>query len=143
MVPETWFFRDREAFAELARLAGERLAREPARVLRILSVACSTGEEPYSAAMALLDAGIAAARFAIDAIDISGHAIAHAEHALYGRSAFRGHSPAFRERYFSEAAGGWQLREGVRRRVRFAQGDLFEDAAVGEVRYDFIFAAMS
>ncbi|MCL9845966.1 CheR family methyltransferase [Ralstonia solanacearum] len=139
VVPETWFFRDREAFAELARLAGERLAREPARVLRILSVACSTGEEPYSAAMALLDAGIAAARFAIDAIDISGHAIAHAEHALYGRSAFRGHSPAFRDRYFSEAAGGWQLREGVRRRVRFAQGDLFEDAAAGEVRYDFIF----
>ncbi len=140
VVPETWFFRDREAFAELVRLAGERLAREPARVLRILSVACSTGEEPYSAAMALLDAGIAPARFVIDAIDISGHAIAHAEHALYGRSAFRGHAPAFRDRYFSEAAdGGWQLRESVRRRVHFAQGDLFEDAAVGEVRYDFIF----
>ncbi|MEZ0189005.1 CheR family methyltransferase [Ralstonia solanacearum] len=140
VVPETWFFRDREAFAELARLAGERLVREPARVLRILSVACSTGEEPYSAAMALLDAGIAAARFVIDAIDISGHAIAHAEHALYGRSAFRGHAPAFRDRYFSEEAdGGWQLRESVRRRVRFAQGNLFEDAAAGEVRYDVIF----
>ncbi|MGA4046994.1 CheR family methyltransferase [Ralstonia nicotianae] len=139
VVPETWFFRDREAFAELARLAGERLVREPARVLRILSVACSTGEEPYSAAMALLDAGIAPARFAIDAIDISGRAIDQAEHALYGRNAFRGHPLTFRDRYFSEVADGWQLNERVRRRVRFTQGNLFDETMDGEARYDFIF----
>ncbi len=139
VVPETWFFRDSEAFAVLARRAGERLAREPARVLRILSVPCSSGEEPYSAAMALLDAGIAPARFVIDAVDISGRAIAQAERAFYGRNAFRGHSLAFRDRHFSEAAGGWQLSEGVRQRVRFAQGNLFEDAVEGEARYDFIF----
>ncbi|MHA6907885.1 CheR family methyltransferase [Ralstonia pseudosolanacearum] len=139
VVPETWFFRDREAFAELARLAGERLVREPARVLRILSVACSTGEEPYSAAMALLDAGIAPAGFAIDAIDISGRAIDQAEHALYGRNAFRGDPLTFRDRYFSEVADGWQLKERVRRRVRFTQGNLFDEATDGEARYDFIF----
>lgn len=139
VVPETWFFRDREAFAALARLAGERLVREPARVLRILSVPCSSGEEPYSAAMALLDAGIAPARFAIDAIDISGRAIAQAERAFYGRNAFRGQPLAFRDRHFSEAGGGWQLSESVRQRVRFAQGNLFEDAVDGEARYDFVF----
>ena len=54
VVPETWFFRDREAFATLARLATERLAALPGRVIRVLSAPCSTGEEPYSAAMALL-----------------------------------------------------------------------------------------
>ncbi|MHA6882212.1 CheR family methyltransferase [Ralstonia pseudosolanacearum] len=139
VVPETWFFRDNEAFAELARLAGERLVREPVRVLRILSVACSTGEEPYSAAMALLDAGIDPARFAIDAIDISGRAIDQAEHALYGRNAFRGDPLTFRDRYFSEVADGWQLKERVRRRVRFIQGNLFDEATDGEARYDFIF----
>jgi chemotaxis protein methyltransferase WspC len=59
VVPETWFFREREAFAALARLGAKRLAAQPGEVLRVLSVPCSSGEEPYSAAMALLDAGLA------------------------------------------------------------------------------------
>ncbi len=60
VVPETWFFRDREAFTMLARIGHEAwLRRAPAsRVLRLLSLPSSTGEEPYSMAMALLDAGI-------------------------------------------------------------------------------------
>lgn len=138
VVPETWFFRDREAFVALARLAGEKLVREPMRVLRILSLPCSTGEEPYSAVMALLDAGIDPARFTIDAIDISARAIELAKRAVYGRNAFRGHPLAFRERHFIEAEGGWQLHEAVRGAVRFAQANLF-DAAADDAVYDFIF----
>jgi len=138
VVPETWFFRDREAFVTLARLAGEKLAREPMRVLRILSAPCSTGEEPYSAAMALLDAGIDPARFTIDAIDISARAIAMAGRAEYGRNAFRGHPLTFRERHFKEAAAGWQLSDTVRACVRFGQANL-SDAPADDTRYDFIF----
>lgn len=138
VVPETWFFRDREAFVTLARLAGEKLAREPMRVLRILSAPCSTGEEPYSAAMALLDAGIDPARFTIDAIDISVRAIEQARRAVYGRNAFRGHPLAFRDRHFTEADGGWRLSETVRGRVRFTQANL-SDAPADDTRYDFIF----
>ena len=62
IVPETWFFRYPESFATLARLALKRLAEiKGMRALRILSLPCSTGEEPYSIAMALFDAGLAAA----------------------------------------------------------------------------------
>ena len=139
VVPETWFFRDREAFATLAQQAHARLVREPMRVLRILSVPCSTGEEPYSAAMALLDAGIDPARFAIDAIDISGRAIEQAQRAVYGRNAFRGHPLTFREHHFSEAKDSWRLGEHVQQRVRFVQGNLFDAVTGGEARYDFIF----
>ena len=62
IVPETWFFRYPESFATLAKLAAKRLSDiNNMRALRILSLPCSTGEEPYSIAMALLDAGLTAA----------------------------------------------------------------------------------
>ena len=138
VVPETWFFRDREAFVTLARVVGEKLAREPMRVLRILSAPCSTGEEPYSAALALLDAGIDPARFTIDAIDISVRAIEQARRGVYGRNAFRGHPLTFRDRHFSEVDGGWQLSDTVRGLVRFAQANL-SDVPADDTRYDFIF----
>src|ERR1700681_2973009 len=52
VVSETWFFRDREAFATLALIIHDEWLRAPAdRVLRLLSVPSSTGEEPYSMAM--------------------------------------------------------------------------------------------
>ena len=139
VVPETWFFRDREAFVALARLANEKLARDPARVLRVLSVPCSSGEEPYSAAMALLDVGIGAERFTIDAMDISARAIELAQKAVYGRNSFRGGEFGFRERHFSSRDGGWVLNERIQQTVRFAQGNLFETSPNAGGRYDFIF----
>jgi len=139
VVSETWFFRDREAFAALARLATQRLLCEPTRVLQVLSIPCSTGEEPYSIAMALLDAGIAAECFSIDAYDISMRAIEQARAAVYGRNAFRGTGLDFRERHFEPVAGGWRLSERVQQTVRFAAANLFELSLGGTARYDFIF----
>ncbi|WP_175670907.1 CheR family methyltransferase [Burkholderia ambifaria] len=139
VVPETWFFRDREAFATLARLALERLAATPGRVIRVLSAPCSTGEEPYSAAMALLDAGLDPASFMIDALDLSVRAIEQARLGCYGRNAFRGTATEFRARYFTPAADGWLLDERVRARVQFRQANLIEPGVDTDVRYDFVF----
>ncbi|RQS37031.1 MCP methyltransferase [Burkholderia sp. Bp8992] len=139
VVPETWFFRDREAFATLARLATERLAAMPGRVIRVLSAPCSTGEEPYSAAMALLDAGLDPASFAIDAIDLSARAIEQARLGCYGRNAFRGTATEFRSRYFTPASDGWLLDERVRACVQFRHANLVEPAADTGIRYDFVF----
>jgi chemotaxis protein methyltransferase WspC len=139
VVPETWFFREREAFAALARLGAKRLAAQPGEVLRVLSAPCSSGEEPYSAVMALLDAGLAHEQFAIDAIDISGQSIAAAARGVYGRNAFRGDGLAFRERYFEAAPDGWRIAASVRRAVTFERANLFEWLAPHPVRYDFIF----
>ncbi|MDR6497523.1 chemotaxis protein methyltransferase WspC [Burkholderia ambifaria] len=139
VVPETWFFRDREAFATLARLAAERLAATPGRVIRVLSAPCSTGEEPYSAAMALLDAGLGPASFTIDAIDLSARAIEQARHGCYGRNAFRGTATEFRARYFTPAADGWLLDERVRACVQFRHANLVEPIADTGIRYDFVF----
>ncbi|WP_322094923.1 CheR family methyltransferase [Paraburkholderia bannensis] len=139
VVPETWFFREREAFTALARGGMERLVRHPGDVLRVLSAPCSTGEEPHSAAMALLDAGLAPEQFGIDAIDISSASIEAAARGVYGRNAFRGDALAFRDRYFHAAPNGWQLADAVQRAVRFERANLFEWLAAQPVRYDFIF----
>ncbi|WP_176046067.1 CheR family methyltransferase [Burkholderia sp. BCC1644] len=139
VVPETWFFRDREAFATLARLALERLAALPGRVIRVLSAPCSTGEEPYSAAMALLDAGLDPASFTIDAIDLSARAIDQARLGCYGRNAFRGTATEFRSRHFTPANDGWLLDERVRACVQFRHANLVEPVVDTGIRYDFVF----
>src|SRR5579863_6260906 len=77
VVPETWFFRDREAFEALGRLLiEERSASHSGASLHLLSVPCSTGEEPYSIVMTMLDAGFSRRQFKIDAVDISLRALA-------------------------------------------------------------------
>ena len=80
VVPETWFFRHREALLALGRFAATRVfggdhAPDGAAPLRILSVPCSTGEEPYSIVMALLDAGVPEQRFQVDAVDVSARSL--------------------------------------------------------------------
>jgi len=139
VVPETWFYRDREAYVALARLANERLVRDPMHVLRVLSLPCSTGEEPYTVAMTLLDDGIGENRFTVDAFDISARVIEHARAGLYGRNSFRGHPLAFRDRHFTALQDGWQLSERVRGTVRFSQANLFDLQAGAQAPYDFIF----
>ena len=77
VVPETWFFRDRHAFTALTRMVhDEWLPAHPDGVLSLLSLPCSTGEEPYSMAMALFDARVPGNRFRVDAVDISARHLA-------------------------------------------------------------------
>ena len=142
IVPETWFFRYPESFTALLELVRKRLAEEGrARPLRILSLPCSTGEEPYSIAMALLDGGVPAQAFRVDAMDISPNSIARAERALYGRNSFRGSHQDFVPRHFSEGEeGGQQLDERVRRQVQFQVGNVLDPALLArEGSYDFVF----
>ena len=141
IVPETWFFRDREAFAALARLVYEEwLPAHAAGVLCVLSLPCSTGEEPYSAAMALLDAGFPAERFRVDGLDISARALSAARRGAYGRNSFRGGELDFRERHFTPAGAGWQLGEAVRSQVQFQPGNALDACLLpGAEAYDVVF----
>ncbi|MEP6914673.1 MAG: CheR family methyltransferase [Acidobacteriota bacterium] len=141
VVPETWFFRDSHPFAALARLALEQwLPAHSSGTLSLLSVPCSTGEEPYSMAMALGDAGIPPGRFHVDAVDISARHLAQGTRAVYGRNSFRTADLGFRDRHFDLLADGYQLRDSVRRQVRFQQANLFAaDFLPGLAIYDVIF----
>ena len=141
IVPETWFFRYPESFTALVGLAHKRLAELAGlRPLRILSLPCSTGEEPYSIAMALLEGGLDPAAFRVDAMDISPSSIARAKQAIYGRNSFRGSELAFRDRHFSETDEGHQLDERVRRQVDLQVGNVLDPALKSQQGlYDFVF----
>ncbi|HEF4758529.1 TPA: chemotaxis protein CheR [Pseudomonas putida] len=141
IVPETWFFRYPESFATLAKLATKRLAEiNNLRALRILSLPCSTGEEPYSIAMALLDAGFKPHQFKVDGMDVSPLSVEKARRALYGKNSFRGQDIAFRERYFTAENDNFRLSSRVVEQVRLQVGNLLDPALLAnEPAFDFVF----
>ncbi|MEB0039567.1 CheR family methyltransferase [Pseudomonas sp. MH10] len=141
IVPETWFFRYPESFATLGKLAQARLAElMGVRPLRILSLPCSTGEEPYSIAMALFDAGLIAQQFQIDAVDISPLSIEWAQRGVYGKNSFRGEQVEFRDRHFSADADGFLISERVQTQVNFQPGNVLDPGLFAtQPAYDFVF----
>jgi chemotaxis protein methyltransferase WspC len=139
VVPESWLFRDPQAFYATVELVQERWAR--GRATRILSIPCAGGEEPYSMAMALRDGGVPKQAFSIDAYDLSPGCIERAQAGVYGRNAFRAQDVAFRERYFTHVADdAYRIIDSLREQVTFRQGNLLQfDTATYSRHYDVIF----
>lgn len=140
IVPETWFFRDRKPFEFLGRyVMSEWLPSQRNSTLRVLSLPCCTGEEPYSIAITLLEAGLNPNQFYIDAIDISKYSLSKAQKAIYGKKSFRGQEFSQKQHYFQQTAEGYQVSELVRRRVNFSYGNLLELFKKDKNKYDVIF----
>ncbi|MEJ6816820.1 CheR family methyltransferase [Pseudomonas sp. LF-5] len=141
IVPETWFFRYPESFATLGKLARKRLDElNNMRALRILSLPCSTGEEPYSIAMALLDAGLKPHQFKVDGMDVSPLSVDKARRALYGKNSFRGQDLDFRERHFTAEQDGHRVSDAVREQVRLQAGNVLDPTLLAsEPPFDFVF----
>lgn len=126
VVPETWFFRDREPFNYLGQYIKTAWLANPSRVFKILSAPCATGEEPYSIAITLLEAGLSPTNFRLDALDISKVALTKARQALYSSNSFRGEDHSFRDRYFHPVGSSYQLEESIAATVNFQQGNLLD-----------------
>ncbi|HEX5341130.1 MAG TPA: protein-glutamate O-methyltransferase CheR [Duganella sp.] len=141
VVPESWFYRDPQAFVAMTDFVRARLAAEKERLVRILSIPCAGGEEPYTMAMVLTDAGIPPENFIIEAFDISPTCVERARSGIYGRNAFRAQDLAFRDAHFSSAGDGdYRINDAIRKQVRFKQGNLLEfDLATRSRYYDVVF----
>jgi chemotaxis protein methyltransferase WspC len=142
VVAETWFFRDPAAIEAVARhAAGPWNEAHPGEIFRILCVPCSTGEEPYSLAIAFEQVGWPPARLAIEAVDISRGNIAAARVGRYGKNSFRGPDSLYRDLYLDPAGTeAWRVRDGLRAPVAFAEGNLLaDDFGAGRGPYDAIF----
>jgi chemotaxis protein methyltransferase CheR len=125
---ETYFFREmnqlraltEEIVPELVQRRGGR------RRLRLWSAGCSTGEEPYTLAILLLEHPLLAGwDTEIFASDISQRVLHSARRGVYTASSFRCTEPGYRERYFEPVdAGSSRVVEPVRRLVTFGQLNL-------------------
>lgn len=119
---ETFFFRDTTFWHALEEQVFPQLARAlVGRPLRIWSACCSTGQEPYSLAMLLLERfPDLAARTRIVATDIAEPTLERASEAVYSSlEVNRGLSAARLLRHFEQVPGGVRVKDTVRRLVEF------------------------
>ena len=139
-VSETWFFRgSRALFERLAGFLADRAGRASGGRVRALSVPCSTGEEPYSLAIALHERLLTPDEYALDAVDQSERVLAKAAVARYGSFAFREGGTDSRFAYFHQMDDQWELLPHLRAAVRFLQGNLADPAFLaGERPYDLV-----
>ncbi|MFM7051802.1 MAG: CheR family methyltransferase [Planctomycetota bacterium] len=132
----TSFFRDPAHFAFLERELYTPLVRGtlavPGRRLRLWSAACSTGAEPYSLAMQVLELLPAEQRFDVKimATDLSNKALAACREATYTETQLTGLSPERRTRFLTKVATPegtkWRVKDEVRKLVEVRRQNLME-----------------
>lgn len=128
---ETSFFRDPACFDYLRAVVLPALiaARADTRRLRIWCAAASTGQEPYSLAMLLHEAGLTADGWKIDlfATDLSGEAVARMSEGLYApHEVQRGLPPGYLPRYFTQDESYWRIAHQLRRSLRVRRFNLLD-----------------
>jgi chemotaxis protein methyltransferase CheR len=126
---ETTFFRDHNPFESLRThvlpdLIGER---RRSRSLAIWSAGCSSGQEPYSIAMAVREhfPELLTWRLTILGTDISPSVLDRARRGHYGQLEVNRGLPAhLLVRHFTRAGMEWEIEEPIRRMVRFERHNL-------------------
>ncbi len=135
LIPETWFFRENQPYEYVLEYFKDQNSR-----VNILSIPCSTGEEPYSIAMMLMDNNINVDAFNIDAVDIGENNIAKAKKGVYRKNSFRADDLSFMSKYFHEKDNLFNLAGFVKNKVNFHCNNVLSDSFdLGESYYDIIF----
>lgn len=140
VIPETWFFRDTRPFKLVADHIKQHSKQK--KSCNILCIPCSTGEEPYSIAMYLLHASIAADAFNIYAVDISNRALSLAQQGVYGKNSFRNDiAKEYKKIYFEHDNGKELLKKDIKDTINFSKMSILSkpELASLNVQFDFIF----
>jgi chemotaxis protein methyltransferase WspC len=135
VVPESWFFRASDQYADLVRYAREHAGSRP---LRILSLPCASGEEAWSAVITLVQAGLSPDDIDVLGIDVSPTAIGRARAGTYRNSALRGQ--AMTDHWMEPRAQGFAIAGGIRRCARFRVGNALDPKLLDpSERFDVVF----
>ena len=130
-INETSFFRDPACFDYIRDtvLPALKAARANKRRLRIWCCAASTGQEPYSLAILLSDAGLLSGDWKIDlfATDLSRNAVAQMREGLYAHYEIeRGVPPGTLAEHFVQEGEQWRVADHLRRRLRIRRFNLLD-----------------
>jgi chemotaxis protein methyltransferase CheR len=141
-VHESSFFREWAGLEALSwRLLLSQAHARGSSVVRVWSAACSTGEEPYSLAIAACEAfAPAAPPVRILGTDIANAALDRAREGRYRERPLRAVPEAIRSRYFTQEGKEHTIGERPRRLVEFRQHNLAHDPSPppGEEPFDLV-----
>lgn len=131
LISVTSFFRNPETFEALEHTILPQLLKQPGDdPLRCWVLGCSSGQEPYSIAMAFLEAAEKAPRMRklqIFATDLNEDLLDKARHGLYPKSVCQDIGPERLRRFFVEENGGYRVCKTLREMVVFARQNLIAD----------------
>jgi two-component system CheB/CheR fusion protein len=132
LIHVTRFFRDPDVFTALAEKVFPRILKDraPDAPVRFWIPGCSTGEDAYSLAIALLEhLGDEAGRVPLQifATDVSDRSIEHARAGVYPDNITTDVSADRLRRYFTRVDGSWRIQKSVRDSCVFARQDVTRD----------------
>lgn len=130
---ETYFFRESQqlkAFTdEILPEIIESKKKMGRDTIKIWSAGCSSGEEPYSIAILILESEIPNnMKVEILASDISQRVLQSARKGIYTKSSFRSTEPKYIQRYFNRIDKNYQIIDEVKKLVNFGQMNLLDES---------------
>ncbi|MGC9045264.1 MAG: CheR family methyltransferase [Thermodesulfovibrio sp.] len=136
---ETFFFREPQQFEVFSNDLIPQIIKENGQMgrkdIKIWSAACSTGEEPYTIAMILLEKPeLVSVRKEIYASDISESVLMSAKRGMYGSYSVRNVPPQYMAKYFKDSGGIYVLSETVKSMVKFMNINLIEEKEVKQLK---------
>jgi chemotaxis protein methyltransferase CheR len=139
-INETYFFRAEQQFDAFEKIIIPEILKTRnvinPNVFRIWSAASSTGEEAYTIAIMVLERikpMFPHIQFQILASDINNAVLDAARKGLYKEYAIRNIPPAYLNKYFKKQGTLYQLNDEVRRMVKFANINLFDNSQMRSV----------
>lgn len=146
-IGETCFFRNQPQLDALRSIVLPRIvetrAKIPVKTLRIWSAGCSTGEEPYTLSMIMLEEiadRMKGWTYEIQATDLNERSLVHCKQGIYGGYSTRNLTPHFKQKYFQEKGQDLQVTQEVKARVNFSRLNLSDNARMAFMKgLDVIF----
>lgn len=120
------FYRNPDQWKLMDEVIIPKLVREQRKPIKIWSAACSTGDEPYSLAMAF-SKHMPLSDIRILATDIDKQVIQHAQIGLYGAKSIAGVPADLKKKYFTQVGNSYQISNDIKKCVTFKEHNLLKD----------------
>ncbi len=144
-VNETYFFRENYQFEALVYQVLKKVAKHTPieRAIRILSAPVSTGEEPYSIAIHILEEGniVAQRDIEIVGIDIDSHCIEKAKRAVFNQRSLHAMPEKIVKKYFTQRGDIFELSRDIAEAIHLEVANVFDKEQMRKLgKFDIIFS---